>query len=436
MDLSVGLVTILEILPREDLCRTWPADRTIMLRLTSKKVNDAIDKIKPPTIISFNNSFWNNSNNDIAKKQELMIIYLNGISTKNIIISLKICNIELFNDPQDHTDTLGMCSPGIISLATAIDIESTITNINLNDCKIGLRGIIQFSLFVNYYENLTHLNISKNSIGPTGIKSLAKALENCLLLYHIDLSWNHIGHNGANSLANLIMLLKIKHLNLGGNRICNIGSDNIAKALSNYPVLEYLDFSWNYIESNGVFIIAKLLALVKLKLKYLNLGGNRIDNRGIEKLTIAMLNYPVIEHINFNDNQMGPNGVNSLTTLLNQSLYLKHLELCSNQLNDIGIEKLASVLGHCTSLIHLNLSGNIIGNTGINKLSLTLSNISTLMHLDLSFNKIGTEGAEYLASMLMLEQCSTLKHLDLRFNMLGNKGKECFNKVSKLNVLF
>ena len=45
MNLSVGFVTILEILPREDWCRTWPADRTIMLRMTSKRVNDAIDNV-------------------------------------------------------------------------------------------------------------------------------------------------------------------------------------------------------------------------------------------------------------------------------------------------------------------------------------------------------------------------------------------------------
>lgn len=127
MDLSVGLVNILEIIPSYDLCRSWSADRTIMLRLTSKKVNDAIDKIKPPTIISFNNSFWNNSNNDKAKKYELMIKYLSEISTKNIIISLKIYNIELFYEN----------APGIICLVTAINIKSTITSINLNDCKIG-----------------------------------------------------------------------------------------------------------------------------------------------------------------------------------------------------------------------------------------------------------------------------------------------------------
>ena len=428
MNLSVGFVTILEILPREDWCRTWPADRTIMLRMTSKRVNDAIDKIKPPTIISFNYSWWNNYKIKIAKKQELMIIYLSEISTKNIIVSLKICNIELFYEN----------APWIISLVTSINNASTITNIILANCKIGIRGVTAFSSFFNNFKELTHLNICHNNIGPDGTKIFAKALENCLFLSHIDLSWNRIGNNGADSLANVIALLKIKHLNLSGNCIHLQGFNKITKALSNNPVLQFLDFSWNYIEYNGVLSLATLLALVKLK--YLNLSGNTIDNRGIEKLAIAMLNYPVIEHINFNDIQIGLNGVNSLATLLIQSSYLKYLELCCNQFYDIGIEKLAPVLGQCTSLIHLNLADNRIGNTGVNKLSITLSKSTRLMHLDLSFNKIGSEGAESIARMI--EQCSTLIHLDLR----SNEGKECFNKVqpvllalhpvSKLNVLF
>jgi hypothetical protein len=60
MDLSVGLLNTLEIIPSED------CHRTIMLRMTSKRLQYAIDKIKPPTIISFNKSFWNNPN--IVKK--------------------------------------------------------------------------------------------------------------------------------------------------------------------------------------------------------------------------------------------------------------------------------------------------------------------------------------------------------------------------------
>jgi len=404
MDLSKSFINTLEIIPSEDWCRTWPADRTIMLRMTSKRVKNAVDKIRPPTIISFNRSFWNNPNISTSKKQELMMMYLSEISIRNIIVSFKICNIELFYELSQYyceQNFIEKCSPGINILTSAINTQETLTNINLNFCKIGLMGVIKLALFIVNCQRLTHLNICNNNIGSTGIYSLATALKNCLLLSHIDLSWNHIGPNGADSLAKVLILLKIKYLNLSGNRICNIGSEKVAIALTNNPVLQHLDFSWNHIGSDGAFSIVRLLGLVKLK--YLNLGANRIDDKGIEKLSIALLNYPVIEHINLNDNQIGPNGVYSLARLLRQCSSLKHLELCCNQLNDIAIESLASALGYCLSLIHLNLSGNIIGNTGANKLSINLTKCTALMYLDLSYNKIGPDGADNLSRIL--KQC-------------------------------
>ncbi len=37
---------------------TWAADRTIMLRMTSKRVREAVDKIRPPAVVCLSRSFW------------------------------------------------------------------------------------------------------------------------------------------------------------------------------------------------------------------------------------------------------------------------------------------------------------------------------------------------------------------------------------------
>jgi hypothetical protein len=41
----------LETIPADDWGRTWAADRTMMLRMTSKRVKDAVDKLCPPAIV-------------------------------------------------------------------------------------------------------------------------------------------------------------------------------------------------------------------------------------------------------------------------------------------------------------------------------------------------------------------------------------------------
>jgi hypothetical protein len=42
----------LGVVPAEDWCRTWAADRTIMLRRTSKRVKEAVDKMRLPSLIT------------------------------------------------------------------------------------------------------------------------------------------------------------------------------------------------------------------------------------------------------------------------------------------------------------------------------------------------------------------------------------------------
>jgi hypothetical protein len=51
----------LEVIPSEDWCRTWSADRTIMLRRTSKRVNAVVDKMRLPVVVHLSESFWYDS---------------------------------------------------------------------------------------------------------------------------------------------------------------------------------------------------------------------------------------------------------------------------------------------------------------------------------------------------------------------------------------
>jgi hypothetical protein len=46
-----SLTSALETLPTDDWNRTWAADRTMMLRMTSKRVKNAVDNLCPPTIV-------------------------------------------------------------------------------------------------------------------------------------------------------------------------------------------------------------------------------------------------------------------------------------------------------------------------------------------------------------------------------------------------
>ena len=48
----------LAAVPAEDWCRTWSAGRTIMLRMTSKRVKELVDKMRPPAVVCLNHLFF------------------------------------------------------------------------------------------------------------------------------------------------------------------------------------------------------------------------------------------------------------------------------------------------------------------------------------------------------------------------------------------
>ena len=58
----------LEAIPPDDWCRTWAAGRTIMLRRTSKRVKEVVDKMRQPALVRFSRSFSDYARNATGEK--------------------------------------------------------------------------------------------------------------------------------------------------------------------------------------------------------------------------------------------------------------------------------------------------------------------------------------------------------------------------------
>ena len=58
-----AFVAALGAVPAEDWCRTWAAGRTIMLRRTSKRVKEEVDKMRLPAVVCLSRSFWDDADN-------------------------------------------------------------------------------------------------------------------------------------------------------------------------------------------------------------------------------------------------------------------------------------------------------------------------------------------------------------------------------------
>jgi hypothetical protein len=69
-----GFSEALEALPPDDRCRTLATGRTSMLRRTSKRVKEVVDKMHLPAVVRFNRCFWDDSRNYTEKKKHQFVL--------------------------------------------------------------------------------------------------------------------------------------------------------------------------------------------------------------------------------------------------------------------------------------------------------------------------------------------------------------------------
>jgi hypothetical protein len=71
---EVPFAAALEAIPAEDWCRTWAACRTIMLRRTSKRGKEVVDKMRLPAVVRFSRSFWDDTRNGRARAKRQLVL--------------------------------------------------------------------------------------------------------------------------------------------------------------------------------------------------------------------------------------------------------------------------------------------------------------------------------------------------------------------------
>ena len=89
--------------PAEDWCRTWAAGRTIMLRRTSKKVKEAVDKMRLPAVVRLSRSFWDDARNGTQEaKLEFVLRQLAAMTVRCLITTLELPRCEMKGQDADR----------------------------------------------------------------------------------------------------------------------------------------------------------------------------------------------------------------------------------------------------------------------------------------------------------------------------------------------
>lgn len=245
-------------IPIEDLDKTWPADRTIMLRMTSKKVIKVMNKLHLPTVFRFNRNYsiWNNNYSEMCRSTIQHIQSYLRVS-KGYITVLDLSKMVVMNKYlQDLMSVIGNCTDSIGDKRVC----TTLTHLNLSRNSIDDKTLEFLVNELINYRALTCLQLSDNSFGDKGAASLAGLITQCPSISHLDIGYNIIGDEGATALAGGLKHLKaLTHLDISFNLLKDPGCTSLTEALKNNTTLTYLDLCHHWISESATKMLTEAL---------------------------------------------------------------------------------------------------------------------------------------------------------------------------------
>ncbi|XP_067905692.1 NLR family, CARD domain containing 5 isoform X1 [Heterodontus francisci] len=319
-------------------------------------------------------------------------------------------------------ESINISTKGMVTMAAGLCKCRSIEEINLSQNELGEEGATELGKILPGLEQLKKINLSRilTDAGLIGTNRLAKGLSNCTRLEEINLDSLMLKDSGVQLLAEgILRMMRLKKLNLRSNAIGCQGAAHLANGLKHSTGIVEIDLCGNCIEDVGAMKLADVLPVMK-SLKTLNLTQNNITATGGEMLAEALRQCPSLEEIHLSTNKIGDQTATKLAQALPKLPCLKILNLHCSELSADGGISLAQGLVHCPSLEEISLPENNIGNKGVMELAMALRVMKLLKKLDLQLNSLDDSVAEKLAAGLVC--CPCIEEVILSWNNISDEG--------------
>ncbi|KAG7381044.1 Phosphoglucomutase-3 [Phytophthora pseudosyringae] len=213
---------------------------------------------------------------------------------------------------------------------------------------------------------------------------------------------------------------KLRTLDLGFNRLTDKGASQLAEALEANASLESLYLSGNEIGPAGARALAQALTK-NTHLRSLHLSGNNIGEEGARFLADGIAGNTALRSLYLGTNGIGAAGMQSLATALTHNTSLEELTLGQNKVGSAGVRHLAAAFatGH-VALSTLELGKNGVDQEGAIALARSLCGVNRLQNLYMDHNPLGDVGASAFGALLT--QNTELRVLDLSYTHMSLLG--------------
>ena len=186
-------------------------------------------------------------------------------------------------------------------------------NFDFSKCDFTDNHIEILNDFIKYFPNIKSFNISFNpKITGKGYLILSDGLKT---------------------------LFNLSTINLSSNNLNDDDLKNIFKFLDKESKLSNINLSWNNITSAGLNFLCKTIETNRLKIKEINISGNKINDDGfryfIEEVKVGSFNY--LNKINFSNNLLKDESMQLFFSFFINFVNLYEIDFSYNNITDDGI---------------------------------------------------------------------------------------------------
>jgi len=196
----MGLQDTLEMLPQELHRKMLPANRTFVLRRTSKTMCAAVENAKLDTVV----------------KRRSGVKFPNGAGLQDKLNCLNAwCRVTVLD-----LNNCDLREGGGQAIAAVLRENHTLTNLNLADNWLREGGGQAIAAALRENHTLTNLNLGDNWLGEGGGQAIAASLRENHTLTNLNLGDSSLGWGTAQAIAAALRVnTTLTELNLGGNGV-------------------------------------------------------------------------------------------------------------------------------------------------------------------------------------------------------------------------
>jgi len=266
---------------------------------------------------------------------------------------------------------------------------------------------------VKWCTGLVRLDLQLQLKSELGIQHLRDVLQECTALRELNLAKNHFFDSDVKMLTAALAGTPITSLDLGYNRIWQRGSEELGQFLATCSTLEELHLSHNLLGKKGVGSLVPALQTSSSTLRKVSLKNADMGDGGAKAFAQVLDKLKALEEIDVEWNHIEEEG---MTALLNMLPYVKRLRILNISDNEVGpaVALLGDVLQACPELSDLRMNSIDLRDAGAESIEAAWRSHTQLTRLELRSNKLDMRGIKSIARSLL--RYGKLRVLDLSKN--------------------